>query len=115
VQDSSTFIAGIDTDGLDEIAELGVESGSLDDFGAGSMLLGTKQARALKVGPGDDVTVTFPETGEVTLRVAATFERDSLVGSAYVVSLDDFADNVSDIKAASLRNTIQPIWTVVFI
>ena len=95
VQDSSTFIAGIDTDGLDEIADLGVESGSLDDFGAGSMLLGTKQARALKVGPGDDVTVTFPETGEVTLRVAATFERDSLVGSAYVVSLDDFADNVT--------------------
>ena len=95
VQDSSTFIAGIDTDGLDEIADLGVESGSLDDFGAGSMLLGAKQAKALKVGPGDDVTVTFPETGEVTLRVAATFERDALVGSAYVVSMADFADNVT--------------------
>ena len=95
VQDSSTFVAGIDTDGLTQVADLGVESGSLDDFGRGSMLLGVKQAKALKVGAGDEVAVTFPETGEVVLRVAATFERDSLVGTAYVVAMDDFAQNVT--------------------
>ncbi|HLN76789.1 MAG TPA: FtsX-like permease family protein [Nocardioidaceae bacterium] len=95
VQRNSTFVAGVDTDGLTEVADLGVTSGSLDDFGAGSMLLGVKQAKALKVGVGDHVTVTFPETGDVDLRVAATFERDSLVGSAYVVSIDDFAENVT--------------------
>ena len=59
------------------------------------MLLGTKQADALGLGPGDEVTVTFPETGDVALTVAATFERDSLIGSAYVVSLQDFVANVT--------------------
>ena len=41
------------------------------------------------------MTVTFPETGKVTLRVAATFEHDSLIGSAYVVSLADYTANVT--------------------
>ena len=59
------------------------------------MLLGTKQARTLGVGPGDDVTVTFPETGRQTFRVAATFDRDSLIGSPYVVPLADYAANVT--------------------
>ena len=50
------------------------------------MLLGVRQAEALGLVAGDDITVTFPETGDVTLTVAGTFERDAIVGSAYVVS-----------------------------
>ncbi len=73
----------------------GSVSGSIDDFGEGGMLLGVRQAEALGLVAGDDITVTFPETGDVTLTVAGTFERDAIVGSAYVVSLDDFAANVT--------------------
>lgn len=61
------------------------------------MLLGTEQAAALGLAPGDDVTVTFPETGKVTLKVAATIARDSIIGSPYVVSLADYPNvTVSD-------------------
>src|SRR5512139_3959423 len=95
VQDSSSFVVGMQTEDLTKVADLGIASGSMKDFGKGSMLLGVKQAEALGLEAGDDITVTFPETGEVTLEVAGTFERDALVGSAYVVSLDDFAENVT--------------------
>ena len=95
VQGDSTYLAGVARDGITDVADLGVTAGDLADFGAGTMLLGTKQARSLGVRPGDDVTVTFPETGKRSFRVAATFDRDSLIGSSYVVSLDDYAANVT--------------------
>jgi hypothetical protein len=85
----------MDVDGLTDVVDLGVVSGSIDDFGEGGMLLGVRQAEALGLVAGDDITVTFPETGDVTLTVAGTFERDAIVGSAYVVSLDDFGSNVT--------------------
>lgn len=95
VDGNATYIAGMQTDGLDEVVDLGLASGSMDDFGRGTMLIGVKQAEALGVDAGDEITVTFPETGDVKLTVAGTFERDAIVGSAYVLSLDDFADNVT--------------------
>jgi putative ABC transport system permease protein len=95
VQGNTTFAAGLQTSGLDEVADLGVRDGDIGEFGPGTMLLGTKQADALGLGPGDKVTVTFPETGDVALTVAATFERDSIIGSAYVVSLQDYVANVT--------------------
>lgn len=103
VQDTSTFVAGMQVEGLEDVADLGVRDGDVADFGEGTMLLGTEQADALGIGPGDQVPVTFPETGKVTLTVAATFTHDAIVGSAYVVSLADFAANVtSELDAAIL-------------
>jgi putative ABC transport system permease protein len=95
VGDGSAYVAGLGTEGIDDVADLGVRDGSLEDFGPGTMLLGTDQADALGVGAGDEVTVTYPETGEQSYRVAATFERDSIIGTGYVVPLDDFAANVT--------------------
>lgn len=95
VQGSPTFVAGLQTTNLDEVADLGVRDGHIGDFRSGTMLLGTKQADALGLEPGDTVTVTFPETGDVALTVAATFERDAIIGSGYVVSLEDYAANVT--------------------
>ncbi|HSE09274.1 MAG TPA: FtsX-like permease family protein [Nocardioidaceae bacterium] len=90
-----SFVAGLQRQDLDEVVDLGVASGSVEDFGKGSMLLGVRQAEALGLEAGDQITVTFPETGEVELEVAATFERDAVIGSAYVISLDDFEENVT--------------------
>ncbi|MGH3329767.1 MAG: FtsX-like permease family protein, partial [Nocardioidaceae bacterium] len=95
VDGASSYVAGMQVEGLTDVADLGIASGSMDDFGEGTMLLGVKQAKALGLAAGDELTVTFPETGDVAFTVAATFERDSIVGSGYVVSLDDFARNVT--------------------
>jgi putative ABC transport system permease protein len=47
------------------------------------------------IGPGDRLTVTFPETGAHEVEVAGIFERDALVGSAYLLSLADFEESVT--------------------
>jgi putative ABC transport system permease protein len=95
VQGTSTYLAGVQTDGLTDVADLGVTGGDLASFRPGTMLLGTKEATRLGVDVGDRVRVTFPETGATAFRVAATFDRDSLIGSPYVVSLADYADHVT--------------------
>ncbi len=95
VAGNTSYIVGTQTEELGDVVDLGIESGSMDDFGKGTMLLGVKQAEVLGLGAGDSIAVTFPETGEVDLTVAGTFTADAIVGSAYVVSLDDFADNVT--------------------
>ncbi len=95
VQGRSTYLAGAQPEGLSDVANLGITSGDLAGFGPGTMLVGTKEADRLGVGPGDRVRVTFPETGVSTFRVAATFDRDSLVGSPYVVPLQDYAAHVT--------------------
>jgi putative ABC transport system permease protein len=103
VQGGSSAVAGIQTEGISDIADLGVKQGDLSDFGSDTMLLGTKQATKLGVGPGDQVTVLFPETGKRTFTVAATFEHDSIIGTGYVIPLADFAANVtSKLDAAVL-------------
>jgi putative ABC transport system permease protein len=105
VEGSNTLVAGASTEGLTEVVDLGVVDGSVADLGPGTMLLGTKQAESLGFGVGDEVSVTFPETGEVALTVAGTFERDALTGSAYVLPLDDFAANVTSRLAQALLLT----------
>ncbi|WP_434582185.1 ABC transporter permease [Carbonactinospora thermoautotrophica] len=95
VNGTSTNVAGVETGTLDRVMNLGLASGSLAGFRDGTLLLSTKQAQALGAKVGDTVTLTFPETGAKTFTVAATFERDSLVGAGYVLTLRDYASNVT--------------------
>ena len=44
---------------------------------------------------GDDLVVTFPETGPQTLTVAGTFSEGSLINASYVMSMPDFNANVT--------------------
>lgn len=95
VNGHSTLVTALDTVGLDRVIDLGIESGSLDALAPGSMLVGTTAADDLGVRTGDTVTVTFPETGDTTLRVVGTFSKGSLINASYVMTLPDFSANVS--------------------
>jgi putative ABC transport system permease protein len=105
VEGSNSIVAGASTEGIAEVVDLGVLEGSAERLGPGTVLVGAKQAEALGVEVGDPLSVTFPETGEVTLTVAGTFERDALTGSAYVLSLADYADNVTSRLAQAVLVT----------
>jgi putative ABC transport system permease protein len=83
------------TEGLSAVAELGVSGGDLEALGPGRMRVGAAVAEDLGIAPGDRLTVTFPETGAREVEVAGTFERDALVGSAYLLSLADFEESVT--------------------
>ena len=92
---TGTPIAAMEPGNVDAVVDLGISSGSLAGFRDGTLLLSTSQAAATGAGPGDPVTVTFPETGPRRFTVAATYGNDSLVGAGYVLTLGDYARNVS--------------------
>jgi len=105
---SNTLITGVDPVGLDRVIDLGIESGSVDELAPGRILVGTDEAEELGVRPGDDLQVTFPETGPQTFEVAATFSRGSLINAAYIVSLPDYDANVTDRLDAAIFLTTAP-------
>jgi putative ABC transport system permease protein len=95
VDGHSAFVTAVDTEAVDRVIDLGMVTGRLTDLRPGSILLGDQRAEALGVGVGDTVTVTFPETGPVTLRVAGTFDKGALINASYVMAMADFASNVT--------------------
>ena len=50
VDGHDTLVTAMDTEGLDRVIDLGIESGSLDALGPGTMLVSTQQAEDLGVG-----------------------------------------------------------------
>jgi putative ABC transport system permease protein len=106
VDGRSSLVSALDTEGLDRVVDLGIETGSLDDLQPGSILVSTTAADELGVRTGSTVTMTFPETGDTTMRVAGTFSKGSLINATYVLSMPDFAANVtSPLDGAILLTT----------
>ncbi len=95
VEGDGTLVTGLDTEGLDHVIDLGIETGNLEDLRPGSILVGATRAEELGVGTGDDLVVTFPETGPQTMRIAGTFGKGSLINATYVLSMPDFEANVT--------------------
>jgi putative ABC transport system permease protein len=108
VDGEGTLVTGMDTTGLDHVIDLGIESGSLADLARGRILVGAQAAKELGVRIGDDVVVTFPETGPKTFEVAGTFTRGSLINATYVISMPDFEANVAWQLDAAVLMTMAP-------
>jgi putative ABC transport system permease protein len=107
VEGHDSLVSAMNAEGLDDVIDLGVDEGSLDALGPGTMVVSTQQAERLGVGTGDVVTVTFVETGPTEMRIVATFSRGALINASYVMTLPDFAANVtSQLDAAILVNTV---------
>jgi len=105
VNGHDSLVSAMNAEGLSRVIDLGIEDGSLEAFGRGSILVSTEQADNLGVGPGDKVTVTFAETGPTTSTIVATFSRGALINASFIVDLPDFAANVtSPLDAAILVN-----------
>ena len=108
VNGRSSLVTAMDTDGLGQVIDLGVESGSLDALAPGSMLVGTSAADELGLRAGDTVTVTFAETGDVPMRVAGTFSKGSLINASYVMTMPDFGANVTSRLDGAILMTAAP-------
>jgi putative ABC transport system permease protein len=98
----------MDTNGLEQVIDLGIESGSLAALAPGNLLLSTTAADELHVRTGDTVTVTFPETGDTTMRVAGTFSKGSLINASYLMTLPDFTANVTSTLDGAILMTNAP-------
>jgi putative ABC transport system permease protein len=95
VEGHEHLVTGLSTKALDHVIDLGLESGSLADLGPGRILVSTVEADKLGVRTGDDLQLTFPETGRRTARVVGTFSKGSLINASFVLPLPDFAANVT--------------------
>lgn len=95
VNGRNSFVTGVDTQGLSQVIDLGIETGGLDGLGDGSLLVSEQKAKDLGVGVGDTVTVTYPETGPVRMRVGGTFSKGFLINATYVMGMADYAPNVT--------------------
>jgi putative ABC transport system permease protein len=103
VDGHAALVSALDTDGLERVLDLGLVHGSVSALRPGTVLVSTTRAADLGVAPGDTVTVTFAETGDVPMRVAGTFDKGALINASYIVSMPDFAANVtSELDAAVL-------------
>ena len=106
VNGHSSLVTALDTNGLDRVIDLGLETGSLDDLERGTLLVSTTAADDLGVRIGSRVRVTFPETGDTTLRVVGTFSKGSLINATYVLTMPDLTANVtSPLDGAILLNS----------
>jgi len=108
VEGHDALVTALDTAGLDQVIDLGVETGSLGSLGPGRVLVSTSAARDLGVRAGDTVDVIFPESGPRTLEVAGTFSKGSLINATYVISMPDFEANVVSRLDAAILMTSAP-------
>jgi putative ABC transport system permease protein len=108
VDGHNALVTGLDAAGLDQVIDLGIETGSLDGLEPGHLLISSANAEELGVGVGDTVTVTFAETGPTTMEVAGTFDKGSLINATYVMTLPDFAANVTSKLDGAILMTNAP-------
>ncbi|HEX4688739.1 MAG TPA: ABC transporter permease, partial [Nocardioides sp.] len=83
VDGHGTLVTAVDTTGLDQVIDLGIETGSVADLGPGRILVSASKADDLGLRTGDDLTIVFPETGAQTLRVVGTFTKGSMINASY--------------------------------
>jgi putative ABC transport system permease protein len=108
INGQDSLVTAMDTNGLEQVIDLGIESGSLAALAPGNLLLSTTAADELHVRTGDTVTVTFPETGDTTMRVAGTFSKGSLINASYLMTLPDFTANVTSTLDGAILMTNAP-------
>jgi putative ABC transport system permease protein len=108
VNGQSSLVSAMDTAGLEQVIDLGIESGSVDALTPGTILVGSNASEELGVQTGDTLTVTFPETGDTTMRVAGTFSKGSLINASYVMTMPDYTANVTSTLDGAILMTTAP-------
>jgi putative ABC transport system permease protein len=94
VDESVTWVIAVDPAVIDEVFDVGVVAGSLDDLDASSLAVWDETAAKEGWEVGDTVSVLFPETGRQEFRVEVLFDNRELVGGSYAMSTAAFDENV---------------------
>lgn len=99
IEGSTAQIMALDTAVASELMDLEVTAGDLEAVRGDGIALASSAATELGAGIGDTVTGTFSATGDVELTVRALFDGDILGAgeTSYVVGLDTFEANVTDV------------------
>ena len=93
-----TEVVALDTERIDEVADLGVIGGALADVTGPSVAVEDRKAEDAGIAIGDTLRMTFARTGVIDLTVRALIDRPppGFDGTVYVIDLGTFEQNVTD-------------------
>jgi putative ABC transport system permease protein len=83
---ASSGYSAIDPGNADEVLDLGVSQGSLDDLGRNAVMVAQAAAKEHNWTVGDTVRAEFAQSGTHTLRIAAIYGGKGWISDDYVVS-----------------------------
>jgi putative ABC transport system permease protein len=95
VDGHGTALTAADTAAMDQIVDIGVLEGSVDDLTANEIAVFVDEAEANGWEVGDDVPVRFVETGVQQFQVAALYEERDLAGD-FLVTTEAYDANMAD-------------------
>lgn len=91
---AATEVTAVDPATVERTGNTDLEDGSIAELGLHTVAVQADVAERERLHVGDDVTLTFPETGEQTMRIVAVYGTKVPFGS-YMVSLDAADANVA--------------------
>jgi putative ABC transport system permease protein len=74
------YMVGADADGIDEVVNLDLVSGSVEALADGQILLHESEADDYGVAAGDSLTVVFRQLGPAELRVGGVYRQQNFIG-----------------------------------
>ena len=83
----SQYFTTVNPDTIEGVFDLGLVQGRYSDLDAGSVFVSEKYAANNKVGLGDELTVTFSDATQKTLRITGIYAYDDLAGK-WTISRD---------------------------
>lgn len=94
VEGSTKQFTAVDYPTIQDMYRLDLTDGEISTDSRG-LLVGTDPAKDLGLQAGDEVEVTFNETGTVTLPVVAVFDETSILGN-WVIDMGTYEDNFTE-------------------
>jgi putative ABC transport system permease protein len=79
-----------------DVMDVDIRQGKLFDFVPGTMLVSDKVAEDRHWKLGQQVTLTFPRTGDRSMRIVGVYHDAALFNSGYIITLDDYGANAAD-------------------
>ena len=79
-----------------DVMDVDVRHGKLADFVPGTMLVADTVAKDRHWQVGRQVTLTFPRTGNQSMKIVAIYHDAALFQNGYIITLDDYGANAAD-------------------
>lgn len=89
--DRTRTLLGVDPETVDDVVELGLVAGSLEDFQDGGLLLRDVEAEVRGISAGDSIEMTFAATGKQTIPVVGVFSAE--MDDRYLLALPAYEQN----------------------
>jgi putative ABC transport system permease protein len=87
---------GVDPYTFSDVVDIDVRQGQVNDFVPGTMLVSDTVAKDQHWHLGQPVTLTFPRTGDQSMKIVATYHDAALFSNGYIITLDDYGANAGD-------------------